>query len=111
MPNSLIDRLTLENNVQASVSELVGKKYVEKGFSSTTVLHGNKAATAKPTVLDIEIPAGKGRGAYINQFAGDSRDTEYEFLIKRGASFTIKEVQEERFMGEDYYYIRLVMDD
>ena len=106
-----IDRLAEEHDIQSSLSELVGQKYVEKAYSSTTALMANRVATAKPVILDIEVPAGVGRGAYVNQLAGQYQDTEYEFLIKRGASFTIKEVVEKEEMGEYHYYIKLVMDD
>jgi len=30
----------------------------------------------------VEVPAGKGRGAYINRFSRE-KDKEYEFLIKK----------------------------
>lgn len=108
--NDVVDRLAEKYDVQNSLEELVGMKYVENGYSSTTVLQGNGVATAKPTVFDIEIPAGMGRGAYVNRLAGQFQNTEYEFLIKRGASFTIKEVIEEEVMGEYHYRVRLVMD-
>lgn len=107
----VVEKLVEENNVQNSLSELIGKKYIEKGYSSTTVLRDNMVATVKPVVFDIEIPAGVGRGAYINQLAGQYQDAEYEFLIKRGASFTISDVVEEENMGEYRYYIKLVMND
>ena len=109
--NDVLDRLVEENDVQESLSELVGKKFRESAYSSTTVVQGNGVATAKPTIFDIEIPAGVGRGAYVNQLAGQFQDTEYEFLLKRGATFTIKEVREEEIMGEYRYYIKMVMDD
>ena len=35
---------------------------------------------------------------------------EQEWKVKRGATFTIKEVVEEEIMGEYHYYIKLVMD-
>lgn len=108
--NDVVDRLAEKYDVQNSLEELVGMKYVENGYSSTTVLQGNGVATAKPTVFDIEIPAGMGRGAYVNRLAGQFQNTEYEFLIKRGTSFTIKEVIEEEVMGEYHYRVRLVMD-
>ena len=108
--NDVIDRLAEENDIQESLSELVGKKYREKAYSSTTVVKNNGVASAKPTILDIEIPKGVGRGAYVNQLAGQFQDTEYEFLLKRGATFTIKEVKEEEIMGEYHYYIKMVMD-
>lgn len=109
--NDVLDKLVEDNNVQNSLSELVGKKFRESAYSSTTVVQGNGVATAKPTIFDIEIPAGVGRGAYVNQLAGQFQDTEYEFLLKRGATFTIKEVREEEIMGEYRYYIKMVMDD
>lgn len=107
----VVDKLVEENDIQNSLSELIGKKYVEKGYSSATVLRDNMVATAKPVIFDIEIPAGVGRGAYINQLAGQYQDAEYEFLIKRGATFTISDVVEEENMGEYRYYIKLVMSD
>lgn len=109
--NDVLDRLVEDNDVKESLSELVGKKFRESAYSSTTVVQGNGVATAKPTIFDIEIPAGVGRGAYVNQLAGQFQDTEYEFLLKRGATFTIKEVLEEEIMGEYRYYIKMVMDD
>lgn len=109
--NDVLDRLVEDNDVKESLSELVGKKFRESAYSSTTVVQGNGVATAKPTIFDIEIPAGVGRGAYVNQLAGQFQDTEYEFLLKRGATFTIKEVREEEIMGEYRYYIKMVMDD
>lgn len=109
--NDVLDRLVEDNDVKESLSELLGKKFRESAYSSTTVVQGNGVATAKPTIFDIEIPAGVGRGAYVNQLAGQFQDTEYEFLLKRGATFTIKEVREEEIMGEYRYYIKMVMDD
>ena len=108
--NDVIDKLAEDNNVQESLSELIGKKFHESAYSSTTVVQNNGVATAKPTILDIEIPAGTGRGAYVNQLAGQFQDTEYEFLLKRGSTFTIKEVREEEIMGEYHYYVKMVMD-
>ena len=108
--NDVIDKLAEDNDVQESLSELIGKKFHESAYSSTTVVQNNGVATAKPTILDIEIPAGTGRGAYVNQLAGQFQDTEYEFLLKRGSTFTIKEVREEEIMGEYHYYVKMVMD-
>jgi hypothetical protein len=109
--NDVIDKLVEDNDIQDSLSELIGKKFRESAYSSTTVVRNNGVATAKPTVLDIEVPAGTGRGAYVNQLAGQFQDAEYEFLLKRGSTFTIKEVREEEIMGEYRYYIKMVMDD
>lgn len=108
--NDVIDKLVEDNDVHESLSELIGKKFHESAYSSTTVVQNNGVATAKPTILDIEIPAGTGRGAYVNQLAGQFQDTEYEFLLKRGSTFTIKEIREEEIMGEYRYYVKMVMD-
>ena len=108
--NDVIDKLVEDNDVHESLSELIGKKFHESAYSSTTVVQNNGVATAKPTILDIEIPAGTGRGAYVNQLAGQFQDTEYEFLLRRGSTFTIKEVREEEIMGEYHYYVKMVMD-
>lgn len=108
--NDVIDILAEQNDVQESLDELVGKKYTDPGYLSTSALFENRVATSKPTVFEIEIPAGVGRGAYVNSLAGQYQDVEYEFLIKRNASFTIKEVKEEEINGEFRYYVKLVMD-
>lgn len=108
--NDVIDILAEQNDVQESLDELVGKKYTDPGYLSASALFENRVATSKPTVFEIEIPAGVGRGAYVNSLAGQYQDVEYEFLIKRNASFTIKEVKEEEINGEFRYYVKLVMD-
>ena len=90
------------------LSDLVGKPYRDDGFMSTTALVGNPVATTKPVLFTITIPAGKGRGAYINEFSTEFQDAEYEFLIKRGATFTITEVLEDQKSGK--IYVKMVMD-
>lgn len=91
------------------LSELIGHKYYDDGFMSSTVLIGNPVATKKEVVFDISIPAGKGRGAYINEFGSQFQDTEYEFLIKRGATFTVTDISEDVDIGK--IYVKMVMDD
>lgn len=91
------------------LSELIGRKYHDDGFMSSTVLIGNPVATTKPVVFDISIPAGKGRGAYINEFGSQFQDAEYEFLIKRGANFTITDISEDVDTGK--IFVKMVMDD
>ena len=103
-----LDKLLTNNCGIQSLTELVGKKYSDDAFMSSTVLIGNSVATTKPVVFDISIPAGKGRGAYINEFGSQFQNAEYEFLIKRGSSFTITEVSEDVDLGK--IYIKMVMD-
>ncbi len=90
------------------LAELVGSKYHDDGFMSTTVLSGNRVATTKPVVFYISIPAGKGRGAYINDFGEDFKNTEYEFLIRRGADFTITGITEDDELGKTY--VKMLMN-
>lgn len=90
------------------LAELVGSKYHDDGFMSTTVLSGNRVATTKPVVFYISIPAGKGRGAYINDFGEDFKNAEYEFLIRRGADFTITGITEDDELGKTY--VKMLMN-
>lgn len=90
------------------LSELIGRKYHDDGYMSSTALLGNTVATTKPVVFEIDIPAGKGRGAYINEFGAQYEDVEYEFLIKRGADFTITDISEDEDLGK--IYVKMVMD-
>lgn len=98
-----------ENYDIEELSDLVGKKYWDDAFMSSTALYGNPVATAKPVVFDISIPAGTGRGAYINEFGSQYKDSEYEFLIKRGARFTITDISED--VNLEKIYVKMVMDD
>ncbi len=103
-----LDILYLNNDFE-ELSELIGKKYTDNAFMSATALYGNPVATTKPVVFDIEIPHGTGRGAYINQFAGQYQDAEYEFLLKRDAIFTITNIFKDAEL--DKTYVKMVMDD
>lgn len=93
-------------------SNLIGKIYHDSGYMSTTVLHGNSVATAKPVVFEIEVPSGKGHGAYVNQLAGQYQDAEYEFLIKRGSKFEITGIDEneEPIPPQTIIKMRLISD-
>lgn len=90
------------------LTELIGHKYHDDGFMSSTALVGSPVATTKPVVFDISIPAGQGRGAYINEFGSQFQDVEYEFLIKRGATFTVTDISEDVDLGK--IYVKMVMD-
>ena len=106
--NDVIEKLVNQHEVINDLSELVGKIYEEPGYSSTTALFGNQVAKSKPTVFELDIPAGKGRGAYVNKLAGQFKDVEYEFLIKRGAKFKITAVEEDIY--SETYVIKAVME-
>ena len=42
-------------------------------------------------MLEIQIPSGQGRGAYVNSLSG-FKDDEYEFLVKRGTRCEVTSV-------------------
>lgn len=90
------------------ISNFVGKVFHDSGYVSTTALHGNAVATTKPVIFEISVPAGVGRGAYVNELSGFT-DAEYEFLLRRGASYTITDAREDRDAGK--IIIKMVMDD
>lgn len=73
------------------IMDLVGKEYNDKAFMSTSVLKDG-AFSRYDVMLEITVPKGKGNGAYINGLS-TFKDEEYEFLIKRDATFKIKEVE------------------
>lgn len=104
----VLDQLFENYETSDDYSGWIGKKYVEQGYMSTTVLNNNPVATAKPVVFNIQVPAGKGVGAYINEpsLTGFC-DTEYEFLIKRNSTFTITGVKEDIQTGEFIVDMRL----
>lgn len=95
------------------ISETVGMIFQESGYTSTTALLKNSVATAKPYLFEIEIPAGKGRGAYVNKLAGLNEDVEYEFLIARGSKFKITgvEINTEPIPPQTIIKMRMIVDE
>ena len=95
------------------ISETVGMIFQESGYTSTTALLKNSVATAKPYLFEIEIPAGKGRGAYVNKLAGLNKDVEYEFLIARGSKFKITgvEINTEPIPPQTIIKMRMIVDE
>lgn len=94
-------------------SKLIGKIYRDSGYMSTTVLQGNGVATAKPVIFEIEVPVGTGRGAYVNQLAGQYQDAEYEFLLPRNSKFEITGIEEneEPIPPQTIIKMRLIADE
>ena len=129
--DSAISRYELKDNirVQRGVTEgaldglisqygddnagLIGKIYKDSGYMSTTALKGNAVANAKPVIFDIEVPSGTGRGAYVNQLAGQYQDTEYEFLLARNSKFEIIAIEEndEPIPPQTIIRMRMIVDE
>lgn len=86
---------TCEKDVFESLSTQVGSKFVDDGFVSTTVL--NKKVASGNVFMEIDVPPGTGRGAWINPLSG-AADEEWEFLLQRGSVFEITDVSD---VGDD----------
>lgn len=113
--NIVVQRGVMEDALDDMISKygddienFIGKVFHDDGYVSTTVLQGNAVATTKPVVFEISVPAGVGRGAYVNELSGFT-DTEYEFLLRRGASYTITDAIEDIDTGK--IIIKMVMND
>ena len=86
---------TCEKDVFDNLSKQVGSRFVDDGFVSTTVL--NKKVASGNVFMEIDVPPGTGRGAWINPLSG-AADEEWEFLMQRGSVFEITDVSE---VGDD----------
>lgn len=80
--------LTLDDSI-------IGKSFSDLGFMSTSIDFDKAKEFAMrqrsdPVLLQFDIPAGKGRGAYINDVS--IYPDEYEFLVKRSAEFEFYEI-------------------
>lgn len=69
------------------IQTLVGTEYTDPAFMSTSPFRGSSAIN-KECIMELFIPAGKGRGAYINDFSG-FKNSEYEFLLARNSRFKV----------------------
>lgn len=79
---------TCEADVLEKLKE--GAVFHDEGFGSTTVLTEKKASGN--VVMIIDVPAGRGYGAWINPLSG-AEDDEYEFLLQRGSNFIVKSIK------------------
>lgn len=78
------------------LSDLVGQTFSDKAFSSTSPVRSVAEKFASQNgqdgvLLQLFVPSGTGRGAYINKLSGFQND-EYEFLLKRNAKFEVIDV-------------------
>ena len=86
---------TCDADVLESLKLNVGGTFRDDGYGSTSVL--SKKVASGNIVMQIDVPAGKGNGAWINPLSG-AEDEEYEFLLPRGSEFKITGVRQS---GED----------
>lgn len=86
---------TCEKDVFESLSQKVGSTFRDNAFISTTVL--NESVASGNVRMEINVPAGKGVGAYIGSTYG--QPDEHEFLLQRGTEFTVRGVSK---VGDSY---------
>ncbi len=86
---------TCEKDVFESLSQKVGSTFRDNAFTSTTVL--NESVASGNVRMEINVPAGKGVGAYIGSTYG--QPDAHEFLLQRGTEFTVRGVSK---VGDSY---------
>lgn len=86
---------TCENDILENLSLKVGSVFHDDGFGSTSVI-ADKMASGN-IFMEIDVPQGKGLGAWINPLSG-AQDKEYEFLLQRGTNYKVKDI---RYEGND----------
>ena len=69
------------------IQRIVGTEYTDAGFMSTSPIKTSTAVN-KDCIMELFIPSGKGRGAYVNNVSG-FQDEEYEFLLARDSKFRV----------------------
>jgi len=100
--DSAIDKFELTDNITVfrgvdknaisnlDLKRLVGEIYEDKGYMSTSPIRPN-IVEDRPVLFEIQVPLGKGKGAYVNSLSG-FKDEEYEFLLKRGTKCVVTSV-------------------
>lgn len=96
-------------SVYRNISEKYDRQqsYKEKGYTSTSISEQSvlNRANDNDLIYVYDIPAGKGYGAYINNFSSYKND-EYEFLIGSGTKF--EEVDRRVKNGVTYVKWRII---
>lgn len=69
-----------------------GQTFHDEGYGSTTVVRDNIVASGD-VFIEIDVPAGKGVGAYVDGLSWKEGE-EFEFLLGRGADYYVAERRE-----------------
>ena len=80
----------------------VGDKFHDSGYASTTITESVTDDIDGDVFMEIDIPAGEGRGAYIDALS--AYGGEDEFLLARGSDF---EVIEKRELDDGMKYLHV----
>ena len=85
----------------------IGRKVTDKGYMSTSLLKslpGEQTVGGNVTYV-VDVPSGKGVGAYISKFSENSQ--EREFLIKRNGGYAVRDIQRDKD-GHITVYMKLL---
>lgn len=85
-------------------SNFVGTVIQDKAYMSTSIKSSVAYDFSSP-IIKINVPKGKGRGAYVNSVS-QYKNKEYEFLMKRGSNLKITGA--DKSMGVTTIYADLV---
>ena len=69
-----------------------GSAFSTSCYKKADIINDILKNNEKACILIIEIPAGKGRGAYIDNLS-KFKNREYEFLLKRLARFKVSSIK------------------
>lgn len=69
-----------------------GSAFSTSCYKKADIINDILKNNEKACILIIEIPAGKGRGAYIDNLS-KFKNREYEFLVKRKARFRVSSIK------------------
>lgn len=75
---------------EKGMKALVGTTFVDKGFMSTSAVK-SAAFNSKDAKISINVPKGKGRGAWVKPLSTYSHEN--EFLLQKGSGLKITKVE------------------
>ncbi len=95
-----------DDKVFEKIRQNVGGVFKDDGFTSTSVIARDRKFAGNYR-LAIDVPAGTGVGAYINDIS--KKTTEYEFLLQKGTSFRVDSITE--INGETWVRMTAIGND
>lgn len=99
-----VDFITNATSSVEDMRKMVGKKFTEKGFTSTTLCSDTQLAFGgidKPTRTTLEIIAPKvTKGAYLYKISDSP--AEFEFLIDKNTTYEVVDAGEREITVKDY---------
>ena len=99
-----VDFITNATSSVEDMRRMIGKKFTEKGFTSTTLCSDTQLAFGgidKPTRTTLEIIAPKEtKGAYLYKISDSP--AEFEFLIDKNTTYEVVDAGEREITVKDY---------